>query len=162
MITIYCDTGDHVSLDMPGLSFACLDGLSLHRARLDDSVLIGASLVKTDLRGASLGRTIFDDSDLRGASLIAVWAVGASFRGANLANASFDSANCKGANMDGAICDYVEFWNTDLREASFRGSRLSHCLHLNTANLQNARYTDSTEWPSDFDPQRAGAIKVDF
>lgn len=95
-----------------------------------------------------------DCADLTDALLVL-----ADLRGASLFWADLRGASLIGANMfDANLCD------ADLRGANLRGANLSDA-DLRDANLINAIYNDLTIFtnviPSDFDPEKAGMIKVD-
>lgn len=88
-----------------------------------------------NLKGAHLSETDLPWADLRGANLREVH-----FRGANLTYARLNGVNLHGADL--------------------RGANLS-MTNLDGADLKRARYNDATQWPDGFNPEEAGAIRVE-
>ncbi len=123
------------NLSSIGLGGADLAGANLSNANLSKTNLRKADLHGADLREANLFRTDLSLTDLHGASL---------FR-ANLRQAILFDVNLREADLRGA----------SLREASIWGTILSG------KNLRGAKYNDNTTWPPNFDPDAAGAIKID-
>jgi hypothetical protein len=48
----------------------------------------------------------------------------------------------------------------DLDGADLRGATLT-ATHLEATNLTGARYDAHTRWPSGFDPEKAGAVRME-
>ena len=96
--------------------------------------LAGAELAGFDLIGLDLS-----ESDLRGAIL-----EDADLSWANLANANLGGANLAGAH---------------LFEANLRGANLLE-TKLGQVDLRGAKFSDATNWPTNFNPEVAGAVKT--
>ena len=106
------------------------------------------SLFYRDLRGSS-----FAGADLSGANLQGCDLRHADFQDANLEGAGFYEADLRGAILKGAILRDARFPLAHLEGADLTGAILENTqLH--------ATYDDSTKWPENFDPVRAGAVLV--
>jgi hypothetical protein len=104
MITIQCETGEHVHVEHDSLDGANLRGLNLHRALLEGKSLQRADLSNANLRSARLERADFSHANLKGVSFAACTASDARFRFANLGCAMmrsgfFERADFQGANL---------------------------------------------------------------
>jgi hypothetical protein len=112
----------------------------------------GMDLNERDLSGFSLpGKNFtgayFIKADLRGAKL----------HGANLTHARFDDADLRGTRFDA-----IELYPSETlfpSEALTPGPIYPEA-DMNGAHLCRAKYDDDTRWPSNIDPDPAGAIKV--
>jgi uncharacterized protein YjbI with pentapeptide repeats len=104
---------------------------TLSGADLRVVMLVGADLTDADLSGANLPGADLRDTDLRRANL---W-------GANLLMARLENADMGGA---------------DLRDAQLLDRRCCYAHAILTAALYDAK----TRWPSVFDRQRHGAVRI--
>lgn len=130
------------------------------RNRLADLDLRYAVMSGLEGEGAILEGSNLDGADLSGADLYWAYAQGASFEGACLRGASLRGANLRDCNLRGA----------DLRDADLSPSNVASRTELlganladadsTGANLSNAEYDEDTRFPSGFDPQRHGMVKV--
>lgn len=118
-------------------------------------ITAGGTYRQVDLRWANLEGAKCERSDFRDASF-----QNANLKFARLKMAIFFEANLKGANLEEA-----DLWKANLMSANLEGANLEGA-NLGGTNLQGtsligARYNDDTSWPEDFDPEAAGAIKVE-
>lgn len=90
--------------------------------------------------GASLRGQDLRDVDLQDAFL----------SGIDLSDADLRDVDLAGADLEGAILT-----DADVRGANLETANLSH------ARLLRVRYDAHTRWPSDFDPVKAGAVRVE-
>jgi uncharacterized protein YjbI with pentapeptide repeats len=129
---------------------ACLrTGEEVRELTIDEYVLLNLEpplwLVDIDFSRADLRNIDLADADLRGANLR-----GANLRGADLNGSSLLYADLRSADLTG-----VNLSNADLRGANFSGAI------LNSVTLTNAEYNADTRWGLSFDPEAAGAIRVE-
>ena len=104
---------------------------------LDELNYTAAWLPGSDMSSASLRLTDFTASNLKGAS--------------------FKDTDLTGAVFYNALLDNADFTNAKLYGADFRWARLTGATLVN-ADLTNAIYDNTTEWPKEYDPQKAGAF----
>lgn len=90
--------------------------------------------------------------------------------GADLDNAILCSVNLEGKHLEGIALRYANLSYANLKDASLIGADLMDAKLMSAnlcgalligANLKNAIYDDSTIFPDDFDPKKAGMKKVD-
>lgn len=84
---------------------------------------------------------------------------GADLPGANLFSADLSLTNLSGTNLARADLRQADLSSANLSEANLTGADLSGA-DLSEARLQEAVYDEITGWPTDFDPDRAGALVV--
>ena len=95
------------------------------------------------------------------------WAVaaGADLGYADLGYANLGSADLRSANLRSAKLRYADLGYADLGYANLGYANLGSAdlryAHLRYADLRYAKYTQLTIWPDGFDPDAAGARKVD-
>lgn len=166
------------------LSNSELPGVILTNANLERSCLVGANL-----SGADLSRAQLHKADLRGANLqqADLWEVdlsAADLRGADLRQCSIEAADLSGANVAGANLATAQWRLLDesaVRRAlvvadryetglplseeeeqlleRYRHNHTTLIKEISRANFTGAIYDAATVWPTDFDPQAAGAIE---
>ncbi len=90
--------------------------------------------------GAILPGVVLRKSSVRGVDL----------RKANLRSADLRQADMRGARLQGA----------DLRQARLQGARMER-VQLKGTRLNGAIYSRTTVWPTGFNPDKAGAARVD-
>lgn len=98
---------------------------------------------------ANLENVVFSNADLSRADL----------REANLRFAAFVNTNLRNADLSKAILKNADFTDAVLDGANLSDVSLEFAA-LNHANLKGAKYNDATHWPENFDPTRAGAVKI--
>ncbi len=122
------------------------------------------SLNHADLRGANLRGADLSGADLSGADLSGADLFGANLLGANLSDADLFGADLFGANLSDANLLGVNLLRADLSVANLSHANLLGA-DLSGADLRGARYDNRTIFtnvtPSDFDPKKAGMIKVE-
>jgi uncharacterized protein YjbI with pentapeptide repeats len=116
---------------------------------MQNSDLKKMSLVYRKLRGAD-----FSGSDLSHASLQGCDLRAAVFANANLTHTTFYQADLRGANLREATLVKNDFREARLEGADFRGAMTEEIDF-------RATYNKSTQWPEGFDPDAAGAVRVD-
>ena len=102
----------------------------------------GANLREFDLSGDNLSQANLFNAHLFNTNL--EWA---DLQGANLQNAYLKKANLQGAKLIRA----------NLRGANLTEAMLKGAI-LHAADLRGAKYNQDTKWPTDFDPEQAGAV----
>jgi hypothetical protein len=121
--------------------------------------LIGLKMPNEDLQRAALQYTNLTGSDLQGSNLARAVLQGADLRTANLTDAILSHASLHEADLRGSILKRADLRHTDLTRA-----RLERA-DLGGAQLEGSRMTaffdENTVWPDGFDPDAAGAIRVD-
>lgn len=131
-----------------------LEGAIFNRANLSNAILSaylnGADLGEANLCGAYLNYANLINTNLSGANLSNAKLCMANLVHANLVGANFYKADLSGARLIGAFMR-----GTDLSSAKLEGANLSEAL------LGNAKYDQNTIWPEGFDPDAAGAIKIE-
>lgn len=114
------------------------------------------------------------NSDLRGMRISYKTMRGADFSGSDLSDASLQGCDLRAALFTNANLSNTEFYEADVRGANFQtatlaGARLDKA-RLEGADLRNtildnvdirATYDRFTQWPEGFDPDEAGAVRVD-
>ena len=132
---------EHVILHDADMDGTVLDRANLNRARLRGTDLSNvksmksSSLIRADLEDAILKNAKLRGSDMTGADLD-----NADFTGADLRNVTL-----KDTDMDGTVLD-----KANLTKADLRGVDLSNVKKLESANLSDALYDETTVWPKGF------------
>ncbi len=156
---------DHADLSGAILMGANLRGADLRNADMIDAGLIDADMRWANLRGADLSGATLTDADLWRAKLSGANLISADLSGANLTNADLKIANLKSAKLTNTYLISANLKGANLRGADLRSADLSSA-DLRDANLTGAIYNSRTIFtdvtPSDFDPEKAGMIKVDI
>jgi len=155
------------------LEIAELSGADLRQANLSKAKLSSANLAQANLRFANLAGTDLSGADLRGASLHGANLSRANLRETNInEQTQFDSkwllvwmiinsrkrlellfnADLSEVDLSEAYLSGANLYRVNLSGANLSGANLSG------ANLTEAKYNERTQWPTDFDPQAAGAI----
>lgn len=103
-----------------------LNGANLKRARLDESILCGASLKGTELRWARMRVSDLAEAHLLGANLREAQIQGsdlscAKFQGSDLAHAYMYGVCATKTKFQGADLSRTQFQGADLKEADLRG-----------------------------------------
>jgi hypothetical protein len=120
-----------------------LNGIAMSGADLSGAQLVYREMREADFTGANLTRARLQGSDLRAAKFVR----------ANLTDTSFHKADLRGADLSRAKVRNADFTQAHLEGANMR------VVTLETADLK-ATYDDSTLWPDNFDPIKAGAVLV--
>jgi hypothetical protein len=124
---------------------ACLNGVNFSEALLIETDFDGASLIEANLSGANLANASLNESKLmralftNGAYLKNAYLISAFLNNARLTDAILDKANLMGAYLNGA----------SLKKTSFGQALLIGCY-----------YNSKTEFDRDFDPIKAGMLKI--
>jgi hypothetical protein len=144
-----------INLTGSNLQGAILININLQQAILDRINLSDASLMGANLNGASLIEANLDRANLANAHLNEASLVGASLLdGTYLRGASLIGSLLNNAQLNDAIFSKANLQKTHLNGACLKGAALGD------ADLQGAYYNSSTQFSSDFDPVKAGAIEV--
>jgi uncharacterized protein YjbI with pentapeptide repeats len=138
-----------VTLMQADLSEANLSEANLSGANLSKAQLSKANLHKADLRGTLLRYADLSGADLSEANLGGDWP-STDLEGANLSNANLQKADLRRAQLDDAI----------LRGADLSGANLSETI-LYGVDLAGAKYNSETQWYGSFDPEEAGAVRIE-
>ena len=172
------------------LTKTILSGLDLSefnftRAILNEANLDNSDLYLADLSGVKFQNASFKNVDLRKANLLQVDLTGANLTGADLSYSDLRNADLSGANLSNAklvnanlamaCLKKANFNNADFTKANLRSDtpdkRYSHnnnqynFIDLKNANLEGAifkgtLYDESTRFPIEFDPKKAGAYLI--
>lgn len=140
----------HANLDKAHLSFANLSG-----AELSFSSLIDVKLNVAILKGINL-----EFSDLTNAQLLNANLEGATLFETNFTEAHMRKSNLRGVNLVNATLKGTELVRANLENADLSNANLEDAI-LHQANLRGAKYNKNTTFPEGFDPEAAGAIRVD-
>jgi uncharacterized protein YjbI with pentapeptide repeats len=112
------------------LQRCCLDGLSMQRARVVESLL-------AEVHGASvdLSDTVWRDSAIAGSRLGAVTLAGATWTGIRLRGSKLGFVNLSGARLEDVVFEGCEIGTLDVRSAQLRSVGLVDCTidELNVA-----------------------------
>lgn len=162
--------GDQVHLERAQLSCshledailvgAHLEGAMLADAYLTDAHLNEAHLENALLIGAHLDNAWMNRVHLANASLNLAHLAGSLLTGADLAGADLDRADLGGAPLDGANLEGAQLTRARLDGAMLDGANLRNAV-LSGASLDGAQYTADTAWPEGFDPDAAGAVRIE-
>jgi uncharacterized protein YjbI with pentapeptide repeats len=143
--------GREADLHGAWLTFAPLRRADLTSANLRSAALGSANLVHADLTGADLRSAGLRAADLRGAVLT----------GTDLSKADLCDADLRYAVWIGQVLIRNSAWRTaKLCRADLRGADLRNG-YLFGVDVKEARYDSRTRWPSGFDPQRRGAVRME-
>ena len=153
-----------VVLSRADLSEADLSRANLYGADLSRANLSGANLTGANLSGANLSEADLSRADLYGAVLSRANLSEADLSGANLSRANLSGADLSRANLYGAYLSGADLSRANLYGAYLSGAYLSganlYGADLSEAVLDRAAYNQLTLWPTDFDPAKAGAVRV--
>jgi hypothetical protein len=133
-----------------GLIGATLDDLDLRRADLRGLVLEGASFSGADLTGADLSA-----ADLYWASFFMTDLTGANLRNADMRGADLKSAKLVGCDLTNANLGIDNLGGP----TKLQGANLERAI-LDDTRLAGAKYDEATIFPTGFQPQKAGMIRV--
>lgn len=111
---------------------------NLRFAQLDDTVLLGADLRRSDLRGADLNRARLSGAQLGEANLTRATLDEAILQNVSLDGAELNFASTKKTQLQGATATFVEATGLDLDTANLDGSNFAHA-NLPAAKLKDAR-----------------------
>jgi len=156
---IVCQTGQVVEIPYESLIGANLDGLSLHRALLEEQKMMKATFIGTDLRGAVLCKSDLSDTNFEEASLITAFLMNASLQRASLRKCraigcKFDFADLRNADLDGS-----DVWDASFDHARLQGTRLT-CQRIDSASFAGAEFDNKTIFPDGFDPKSRGLVRT--
>jgi hypothetical protein len=154
------------------LNGAYLAGAALDGANLSHTSLVAATLSDGNHHRANLSGAHLDGAQLQGAHLDRGQLQNAHLDGAQLQDAHLDGAQLQGAYLDGAQLQGAYLDGVQLRGACLKGARLNGvqlrgaclkgaCLKdadLSGAQLQRARSSANTDWPTDVDWKAHGVI----
>lgn len=132
------------SLENATLVDARLDGASLYSARLVGTVLIRASLEKTDFRDSHLEGANLEHADMQQAYLWSGKLSGARLAFAQLSSAIFIDADLRGADFHGAQFQGTVLTNAILEDANLDGADMRGALGLNAAQVCSAKSRQGT------------------
>jgi len=132
---------------------------ALRAGLISDTDLSGLDMQHSDLKKMSLvyrklRAADFSGSDLSDASLQGCDLRAAVFANSNLSGTTFYQADLRGANLQGATLVRNDFREARLEGTDFRGATIENIDF-------RATYDKSTQWPEGFDPDAAGAVRVD-
>ena len=143
------------------------EGVDFNEANITDMQAAGANFYAADFTWGHATKSDFSKADFRNIRLNS-WVVrDCNFTSANFEGLKFDggqisTSNFKGANLSKTrgyrFFDKVTFQDADLRGADLSDLRLPADL---AAAFKGAKYNKKTQWPAKFDPEAAGAVKVD-
>jgi uncharacterized protein YjbI with pentapeptide repeats len=94
------------------LTETVLDRAKMHRVRLREADLLGASLVEADLTWADLGGARLNAADLAGACLADADLTRARLKGADFSNADLEGADLRGAELSGTVMTGTDLTGT--------------------------------------------------
>jgi uncharacterized protein YjbI with pentapeptide repeats len=148
----------HMLIDLKesNLSGVNLSEADLFRANLSDAILFRADLSKAKLSEANLFRANLLRAFLFRAKLPRAFLFRANLSGAFLTEADLSGAFLTEADLSDAILFRADLSGADLSEANFAAANLSGAnligaMHLDQAQLEQARGDATTRLPSDFE-----------
>jgi uncharacterized protein YjbI with pentapeptide repeats len=103
----------------------------------------------------SAGQRNFEKAELGEASLQNLDLKGSNFSYANLSTANLSDANLRGCDLSFADLSQANLQNADLRGAMLFATNLCQA-NLEGVHLENAECDRTTNFPSSFDPVKAG------
>jgi uncharacterized protein YjbI with pentapeptide repeats len=106
-------------------------------------------MLNLDLKGANLA-----GAELAGFDLIGLDLRESDLRGAILEEADLSWADLVGASLDGASLAGAHLFEANLCGASLLKTRLA------LADLRGAKFNEATNWPTNFSPEAAGAVRT--
>ena len=147
------------------LSNANLEGVDLCEVDLSHTNFEGVDLKRANLNGANLNEANLSKTVLQGAKLV----------GTNLSKANLSGANLNGADLNWATLQEAKLVEanlvvTDLSTANLSNAKLNRAIlqgadlkaaDLEGADLSEATYNTTTQWPKNFNVQKAGALMVE-
>ncbi|MEL7038684.1 MAG: pentapeptide repeat-containing protein [Cyanobacteria bacterium J06592_8] len=136
--TDLCET-ELVQVD---LRLANLSGANLSGAALDQSQLLVANMVATDLSHASLVATDLRRADLNQANLTCADLTKATLDLANLKQAKLTCASLTDASLNASDLTHADLCKANLQNVDLRGAKLTG-VNLSSANLQGANLKDA-------------------
>lgn len=136
-------------LNRASLSWANLRGVDLSQAKLKRAYLARTDLSQADLTEAELARAHLKEVMLQWTNLTQADLNEADLQKAHLEYAKLNGTKLIRANLAGADLKFAKLIGADLTEAD-----------LTEANLQGTEFNNDTKWPTDFNPNGAGAKKI--
>lgn len=132
---------------------------ALRAGLISDKDLSGLDMQNSDLKNMSLDYRKLRGADFSGSDLSSATLQGCDLRAVvfancNLTRTSFHKADLRGANFRGATLQKNNFSEARLEGADF------HDTSIEKVDFR-ATYDMSTKWPEGFDPDAAGAVRVD-
>jgi uncharacterized protein YjbI with pentapeptide repeats len=112
-----------------------------------------------DFPGEDFSKLYFPASWLPGSNMKAAKMRMTNWQASNFQGANLSNVDATGAVFFDAVLSHADLTGATLYGADFRSAKLTDA-RLENANLKNALYDASTEWPSGFDPVKAGAFFV--
>ncbi len=113
-------------------------GRSLRRVQMQDALLVGADVRRTELQGADLSFAQLQGAELKGAQLQGADLSGAELQGVDLSFAQLQGVDLSFAQLQGADLSGAELQGTDLSFAQLQGTDLSFA-QLQGADLSGAQ-----------------------
>ena len=98
-------------------------------------------------------------ANLTGAKLAGFDLIGLDLSGANLGEAVLVEADLSWADLSDADLQRANLERAYLFETKLHGAKLLEA-NLGQVDLRGAEFSDTTLWPTGFDPVRAGAVKT--
>ncbi|MBU4486276.1 MAG: pentapeptide repeat-containing protein [Candidatus Delongbacteria bacterium] len=121
-----------------------LSGIDMKNENLKRMSLTYRKLIGADFSGSDLSDASLQGCDLRAALFV----------NANLSRTTFYDADLRGANLEGVTLVSNNFQQSRLEGADFRSASIDGVDF-------GATYDKTTQWPDGFDPDAAGAVRVD-
>lgn len=154
-----------VYLSRANLSGADLSKADLSGADLYDIKLNEANLEEADLSGAEMQWSNLKRADLKRANLTKTNLSRAEMSQANLFNAKLNEASLDEASLEDAYLKEAELSEAFLNMANLNGAHLMganlNLVDLSETYLRGSQYNTDTIWPEGFDPDAAGAIRIE-
>lgn len=159
MIILKYQTGESLELSLDSLIQADFRGASFHRLMFD-----GMDLRNADFSRASLRNVGFVGSHISGVKMVGARLMNSYFMRAIARNSDLTSAVAIGADFSDGDLTGATLYDLDVRFANFERTKLVgadvRVKNAGEASWHGATYDENTLWPSNFDPEGAGAIKI--
>lgn len=115
---------------------------SFKNTRIED-----ANFYETDMEGTDFSQSSIEGLYVDSSSIL----TGSNFEKSKITNAVFSNGNLSNVN----------FTNAHIINSNLRGANLENAL-LKGTSLRGSEYDCATQWPQDFDPDKAGATSTEI
>ncbi|MGE8567934.1 MAG: pentapeptide repeat-containing protein [Achromobacter sp.] len=159
LIVLKYQTGESLTLSLDTLVRADFRGANFHRLMFD-----GMDLQNADFSRASLRNVGFVGSKISGVKMVGARLMNSYFMRVIARNSDLTNAIAVGADFSNGDFTGATLYNLDVRFANLERTKLVgadvRVKNAGDASWHGATYDENTIWPSNFDPEKAGAKKM--
>ena len=142
-------------------SDALMDNGIFYHSNFTNTTLSNVSMIGAELHNANLSGSDMSNSNLLGAELQGAILNNVNLSGANLTNTYFSFNDFTSSDLSNTNFTNARVWGVNFSDSDFSGSNLSQIdLDWDGAIYTNAIYSESTTFPTGFDPAAEGMIFV--